>query len=173
MKTIFKDYIELPMDETKMSNEQSSMSNPSGSNIIDGEVVGTSKTVAEDVMTVSSLIQNYLGQIEKQESELKENRQMLEDAFNNDPTYREHNDKVKEATKVRNATKAQIMKQPAVMELANKVKEMRTALKEAKEALSSYLQEYARMTGEQSFEGPDGEVRQIVYTARLVKVGKA
>ena len=168
MKTIFKDYIELPMDETKMSNEQSSMSNPSGSNIIDGEVVGTSKTVA-----VSSLIQNSLGQIEKQESELKENRQMLEDAFNNDPTYREHNDKVKEATKVRNATKAQIMKQPAVMELANKVKEMRTALKEAKEALSSYLQEYARMTGEQSFEGPDGEVRQIVYTARLVKVGKA
>lgn len=151
--------------------------------IVEGEVVqndssgagtvGTAPTVgADDLITLTNLINGYLVQIDREGKELTKHREMLEDSFNNDPTYRDQNDKVKDASKIRNATKAQIMKQPSVMELAGKVKEMAQGLKEAKEALSGYLQEYAKMTGEQSFEGPDGEVQQIVYTARLVKVGK-
>lgn len=124
-----------------------------------------------EVTTITNLIQSYLTQIETKSVELKKHREMLEDSFNNDPTYRDHADKVKEAVKIRNATKAQITKQPAVMELKLKVNELSKDVKEAKQSLSDYLTNYQKLTGLDSFETPDGQVRQIIYTAKLVKVG--
>ena len=39
----------------------------------------------------------------------------------------------------------------------------------AKEGLSDYLREYQRLSGSNEIEGEDGELREIVYTAKLVK----
>lgn len=133
---------------------------------IDGEVVSE---MASDLVTITNLIQSYIGNLDRAAEELKNHKQMLTDAFANDPTYREHDEKVKEATKVRNATKMQILKQPTLKELAEKVKEMTQSVKDMREALSSYLQDYARMTGSREFEDSEGELREIVYTAKLVK----
>lgn len=126
---------------------------------------------AGELETITNLIQNYLSQIETNREELKKARQMLNDGFENDPVYREHAEKAKEANKVKNATRAQIMKQPALMELKTKVKEMSEEIKAANEALSDYLQQYQKLTGLNSFETPDGKVKQIVYVAKLVNVG--
>lgn len=124
-----------------------------------------------ELETITGLIQNYLTQIDTNREELKKSRQMLADGFENDPVYREHAEKAKEANKVKNATRAQIMKQPALMELKTKIKEMTEEVKAANEALSDYLQQYQKLTGLNSFETPDGKVKQIVYLARLVNVG--
>lgn len=153
------------------------MQDDNNKEIQEGEMVAELSTSpsaagASDLITLTGLINNYLVQIDRSQQELKTHKQMLEDAFANDPTYREQNEKVKEATKVRNGTKAQILKQPTLVELATKIKDMRESLKEARENLSSYLQDYAKMTGEQSFENPNGEVLQIIYTARLVRIGE-
>lgn len=129
-------------------------------------------TSAEDVVTITNLIHTHLATIDQSQKELSTQKAMLKDSYENDPTYHEQNEKVKEATKVRNATKNQILQQPALKELSEKVKDLSATLKDSKEALSSYLQEYQRLTGQNSFETPDGEVRQIIYTAKLVKVGK-
>lgn len=122
-----------------------------------------------DLTTVTNLIQSYIGNLDRASEELKAHKQMLLDSFANDPTYQEHNGKVKEAVKVRTATKQQILKQPTLAELSAKVKEMAESVKGMKEALSGYLQDYAKMTGSREFEDSEGKLREIVYTAKLVK----
>lgn len=125
-----------------------------------------------NLTTITNLIQSYIGNLDRASKELKAHKQMLLDSFANDPTYREHDEKVKEAVKVRTATKQQILKQPTLAELSAKVKEMAEGVKGMKEALSGYLQDYAKMTGSREFEDSEGELREIVYTAKLVKAAQ-
>lgn len=124
-----------------------------------------------DITTITNLIQNYLSQIASSQKELKEQKQMLADALNNDPTYKDHESKAKEAARVKTATKAQILKQPALAQVNEKIKEITSSLKEARESLSNYLQEYQKTTGLSSFESESGEVQQIVFVAKLIRVG--
>lgn len=139
---------------------------PDDKQVVEGEVV---EGGASDLITITNLIQSYIGNLDRAQQEMKAHKQMLQDSFANDPTYREHDEKVKEATKVRTQTKQQILKQPTLRELAEKVKEMSQGVKDMREALSSYLQEYAKITGSREFEDADGELREIVYSAKLVK----
>lgn len=135
--------------------------------VIEGEV--SPPASAEDLVTITNLIQSYIGNIDRATEEMRAHKQMLTDAFSNDPTYRDQEEKVKEAVKIRNTTKQQILKQPTFRELSEKVKEMSVSVKEMKEGLSNYLQDYARMTGSREIEDSEGEIREIVYVARLVK----
>ena len=50
-----------------------------------------------------------------------------------------------------------------------KIKDNQQQLKELKIALSDYLSQYVKLSGTNQIEGPDGVVRQIIYTAKLVK----
>lgn len=144
--------------------------------IVEGEVVDQTTTsvasgsgAADDLITITNLIQSYIGNLDRAQEEMKAHKQMLLDSFANDPTFREHEEKVKDAMKIKNATKQQILKQPTLKELAEKVKEMSQGVKDMREALSSYLQEYAKITGSREFEDAEGELREIIYTAKLVK----
>ena len=103
------------------------------------------------------------------DEELKKLKEMLSDMFSNDSTYQEHDKAVKEATKIRTKTKLELLKQPAAGQLNNKIKELSSDLKDLQNALSDYLREYQRLSGSNEIEGDDGEVREIVYVARLVK----
>lgn len=152
-----------------MDQNDQKVENPN--DFIEGEITVADSTPegADTIISLTNLIQSYIGTIERNEQELREHRQMLTDAFSNDLTYRELDDKAKKASKDKNTHKAQILKQPALLELSTKVKEMTESLKEAKETLSSYLQDYARLTGAKEFEDANGELREIVYVAKLVK----
>lgn len=124
---------------------------------------------AQEVMNLENMIKTNNTQIAKLSSDLTEAREMLKDAFENDATYHEHADAAKDANKVKAATKAQILKQPAVAQIATNVKVLASELKELKEALSDYLGEYNRLSGITEIEGDDGELLQIVYVAKLVR----
>lgn len=97
---------------------------------------------------------------------------MLDDALLNDANYKEKEDKAKEAVKTRNACKLQILKQPALMALSDKIKDLRSEMKEAKQQLSDYLQEYQKLTGANEIEDANGNVNEIRYSARLVRPSK-
>ena len=135
--------------------------------VIEGEITGATAT-ANDLVTITNLIQSYIAQIDRSSKELSANKQMLMDAFLNDPTYRQHERSVKETVKVRSATKMQILKQPTLSELSEKIKDIAASVKDAKQSLSDYLQEFARITGAREIEDSEGELREIVYTAKLV-----
>ncbi len=129
------------------------------------------ETGGEILINMEGMIKNHISAIDKLQEELKKHKEMLDDIFENNPTYKEHSEKSKETAKTLGTTKAQILKQPQAAELSEKVKTMKSELKENQDSLSDYLQEYARLSGVNEIEGEDGEVREIVYSARLVKKG--
>lgn len=121
------------------------------------------------IIELENMIKGHLASIDKTEEAYAKHRDMLEDIFNNDSTYKEHAKLAKEANRVKSNTKQQIMKQPQVSELAEKVKDMKRDIKELQDALSDYLREYQRLSGVNEIEGEDGEMREIIYIAKLVR----
>ncbi len=138
--------------------------------VVEAEVVDDGGTNdAAMLLSLEELIKNHIESIDKLRYEIKQQREMFEDSFINNPTYREHEEKVKEATKGRNSVKQQIVKQPSVALLEQKVKDLRFDMNEKNKTLSDLLQDYKDQTGATSIEMRDGQVLEIVSTAKLVK----
>ena len=121
------------------------------------------------ILNLENTIKGHLTQIEKLREDLSTHRDMLKAAFENDAVYNEHAEVAKAANKVKAKTKAEILKKPDVAELAARVKTESSEFKELQAALSDYLGEFNRLSGITELEGPDGELREIVYVAKLVK----
>jgi len=121
------------------------------------------------ILDLENMIKTNMTTIDSRRNELKKNKEMLSDILGNDPGYKEASDKAKEANKVKAAAKAQVMRAPNAMALSEKVRSLAAEVKESEEALSDYLREYERLSGSNEIEGDDGEVREIVYVARLIK----
>ncbi len=127
---------------------------------------------ADDFLNLENLIKNYVGRIDSLKESLKKQKALFIDSFESDVVYKEHEEKAKEAAKVKAETKHQILKQPTLASLAEKIEEIRSEIKEMEETLSDYLLQYTKMTGVNEIEGEDGETRIIVSTAKLVKGSK-
>jgi len=138
--------------------------------VVDTEVVADGSG-AQVLLDLEQLIKTNVATIDRAKVELKKQKEMLDSALQNDETYRTHNEEAKKAAKQKGATKLQILSQSANKALAEKVKTLVAEVKEATDALSDYLREYARMSGTNEIETDDGVVREIVYTAKLVKKG--
>ncbi len=126
-------------------------------------------TPAEMVINLENSVKNNLTMIKKGKQDLKKLREMMNDMLVNDSTYQEHDKAVKEATKIRSATKSQILKQPATATAQAKIKELSSDLKDAQSALSEYLSEYKRLSGANEIIDNEGEAFDIVASAKLVK----
>lgn len=141
--------------------------------IVEGEVeetnISTGDSHGQVIINMEGMIKNYIASIDRLQQEARKHKEMLDDIFNNDPTYQKHAEAAKEAAKVKQNTKSQILKQPQAADLDAKLKDIKSQLKENQASLSDYLQEYARMSGVNEIEGEDGEVREIVYQAKLIK----
>lgn len=127
---------------------------------------------AQVLLTLESTIKQHIAQIDRNKAELKKQREMLESALLNDETYRLHTEEAKKAAKQKAQTKFQILEQQENKVLAEKVKDLSSDVRSLNSALSEYLREYARMSGTNEIETDDGEVREIVYVAKLVKKRK-
>jgi len=152
------------MDDNKQEEIQE------GSLVEDGLETNNNQSADAIVITnLQELINSTLNKIMTIGEEVKPLDEMISSVLENDETYRKHMEVAKQASKVKNSTKAEIMKRPDVSNVFAKVKDKKADLKEAKESLSEYLQEYSRLTGQRQFETNDGTVQEIVYTAKLVK----
>lgn len=130
------------------------------------------KTSGNDAILLSKIeemIKTHTSQIDELQEEITKHRDMVNDIFAQDETYQEHDKLAKEAARIRSNTKKEIMKRPDVADLANKLKSLKSEQSELKTGLSDYLREYQRLSGSNQIEGEDGEVREIVFTAKLVK----
>lgn len=121
------------------------------------------------VTNLANLINDTLMRMAKIVEDVKPLDEMVSSVLENDEIYKKHEINAKEANKIKNATKSEIIKRPDVSNIYSKIKEKKIDIKEAKESLSEYLQEYARITDQRRFETSEGQVQEIVYTAKLVK----
>ena len=124
---------------------------------------------ASAMLNLEELIKNHIDSIDKLKEEMKQAREMFEDSFNNNPTYKEHLEKVKEVSKAKNSVRQQIAKQPSVATLEQKVKDIRFDINENGRTLSDLLQDYKEQTGATSIETRNGQVLEIVSTSKLVR----
>lgn len=142
--------------------------------IQDGEIVEEDVKIetvdgSSVILNLESLIKNNVASIEKLTDELRALRNMFTDSFANDPVYKGLEEKAKEANKAKNSTKQQLLKQPSVMQAADKIRTITAEIKEKKDSMSDYLLEYSRMAGVNEIEGHDGEIREIIHQAKLLK----
>lgn len=122
-----------------------------------------------NILKLEDTIKRYVASIDNATIEMKKQAEMLEDIFLNDSTYQLHLNQAKEANKVKNKTKGELMKRTEIAQLAEKVKEVKSQVKDMKDALSDYLIQYKELSGANEIEGEDGQVRQIISTVKLVK----
>lgn len=121
------------------------------------------------LVKIEEMIKTHMSQISELQEEATKYKDMLDDIFVNDETYQEHDKLAKEASRIKSNTRKEIMKRPDAADIANKLKAVKSQQKELKMGMSDYLREYQRLSGSNEIEGEDGEIRQIVYTAKLVK----
>lgn len=140
-----------------------------GEEIEELDVPVSSGDQASALLNLEELIKNHIESIDKLKLEIKQNREMLEDSFNNNPTYHEHDEKVKEVTKAKNSVRQEIAKQPSVATLNQKVKDLRFDMNEKGKTLSDLLQDFIEQTGATQIEMRDGKVLEIVRTSKLVR----
>lgn len=121
------------------------------------------------LLRIEEMIKTHISQMDNLADEAKKYKEMIDDIFGNDEVYKKHDEVAKEAARVRSKTKAEINKRPDVADLNEKFKSVRSQKKELGDGLSDYLKEYQRISGLNEIEGEDGELREIVYNAKLVK----
>lgn len=142
-------------------------------NIQEGEIVeataSSDNSEALILLNIEGLIKSNISKLDKLSDELKKQNEMIQSVLDNDPTYKEHSEKAKEAARVKGNTKKEILKRPEVSHVVQKANELKSEIKEIKESQSSYLSEYQRLSGSTEIETEDGQVRQIIYVAKLVR----
>lgn len=153
------------MDDNK--NHESTIENNSDANV--STVIENLQGDAAILLNLEELIKNHIHSLEKLKEEHKKLKEMFEDAFANNPVYRENAEKAKEAAKIKATTRQQIASQPSIINLANKIKEFSLDIKERQAALSDYLLEYQRLTGSNEIEDANGQILEIVNSAKLVR----
>ncbi len=129
-------------------------------------------TPAQSLISLESMINRYVGDIEKMKEQLKTQKDMFNDAVQNDAEYAKEETKAKEINRAKNAAKQKITKQPAVASIVERMNTMKDEIKEMQEALSNYLQQFQKIAGTNQLVAENGEIREIVTTHRLIKKGK-
>lgn len=138
--------------------------------VVEGETIEShTKDNSSVVLNMEGMIKSLMAALDEKGEEADKYKSALNDIFENDETYQEHSKLAKEAARVKSATKKQILKQPQAADLDNKVKTLTSEIKETQASLSDYLREFQRISGISEIEGQDGELREIVYTAKLVR----
>lgn len=128
-----------------------------------------SKNLASNLISIESLIKSHDQRLDILTKELKTQKGMLNDILDNDQEYRQSSTEASKYSKLKTLAKQKVLKTPQSVTLVEKIKDCQAQLKELKIALSDYLTQYLTLSGSNQIEGSDGELRTIVYTAKLVK----
>lgn len=124
---------------------------------------------AVDLINIESLINSHDSRLNILEKELKEQKEMLKNLLDNDDEYNKANEEATKLAKLKTLAKQKVLKSPAAVPVLDKIVEAQSQVKELKVALSDYLAQYVTLSGTNQIEGPDGVLRQIVYSAKLIK----
>lgn len=168
------------LDENPDSNiEDANVSETTRTEALQGDpyldgTVSTDETIAgssevNSLFAIQGLISSHLGKIQAIQDEMARLTEMFNSILENSETYNEVAEKAKEAALAKNNAKKEVLKHPQAMELANQIKELKAQMKDFKSALSDYLVQYRLLSGQDTLEDENGEVRQIISSAKLVK----
>ena len=122
-----------------------------------------------NIVELTALINRYEGDVKKMKDNLKIQSGMLKDAVEGDATYHALDVQSKDIQKKKTEIKQKMTRTPAMEAVLAKVEEYKSEIKDAKEMMSGYLEEYQRVAGTNIIEGENGEIKEIIPQYRLVK----
>ncbi len=134
----------------------------------DAEIVNTPRG-SMTIVELTTLINRYEADMKKMRDNLKIQSGMLRDAVEGDAGFHDLDIQAKDIQKKKNEIKQKVMKTPAMEAVVAKIEEYKGEMKDAKEMLSGYLEEYQRVSGTNIIEGENGEIREIIPVYKLVK----
>ena len=124
---------------------------------------------AQTILNIESLINTATVRLDEISRQLQEEKGMIDALLENNAEYQEIEKEAKKQAKLKTSAKQNVLSSPEAKSTLDKLKENQMQAKELKIALSDYLAQYVALSGTNQIEGPDGVVRQIIYTAKLVK----
>jgi len=124
---------------------------------------------AQNLISIESLINNHDTKLQTLSKELKSHQEMLNSLLENDNDYVAAAKEAAKSAKVKTLAKSKVLEHSEAKSVVEKIKDNQSQIKELKVALSDYLAQYVTLSGSNQIEGPDGVLRQIIYSAKLVK----
>lgn len=119
---------------------------------------------------IENLISSTSNRFEAIKKEQKEHKAMLDSIFDNDTELKNLELQITKLQKLKKIAKQKILKEGEPLRLAEKITEYKHQVKEIKMALSDYLSQYVAKFDTNQIELADGVVRQIIHSAKLVKL---
>lgn len=135
----------------------------------DGDIVVPAVAAGMNIVELTTLINRYEGDMKKMRDNLKIQAGMLRDAVEGDAGYHELDVQSKDLQKKKTEIKQKVMKTASMEAVVAKIEEYKGEIKDAKDMLSGYLEEYQRVAGTNIIEGENGEIKEIIPQYRLVK----
>jgi beta-xylosidase len=124
------------------------------------------------LVNIESLINSHDSRLKTLTDEAKTYKEMINNLLENDNEYVEAAKEAAKYGKLKTIAKKRVMVSDGAKTTVEKLQDIQSQLKELKVALSDYLAQYVTLSGTNQIEGTDGVLRQIIYTAKLVKKGE-
>lgn len=132
-------------------------------------VIPNSAGLAMSAMEIESMIHRNLAEIDKLRDQVKTQKEMYDSTIENDAAYAEQAEKEKEVKKATYAIKQKLTKQLSVMEITEKMKDLKEEMKDVQDTISGLAEEYERVSGTNQIMKENGEVLEIVKIYKLQK----
>lgn len=124
---------------------------------------------ATNLINIESLINASTARFDNLQKEFQDLKSQLDSVLESDNEYQEVFQEAQKQAKLKTIAKQKVMTRPECSQLVEKIKDAQLQLKELKTAMSDYLSQFVILSGTNQIEGADGILRQIIYTAKLVK----
>jgi tellurite resistance-related uncharacterized protein len=122
-----------------------------------------------NLLSIESLINTSTLRFEVLQKEYQEQKSQLDSILDSDVEYQEVAGEAQKQAKLKTIAKQKVMARPEAAHIVEKIKDAQIQIKELKTAMSDYLAQFVILSGTNQIEGADGVLRQIIYTAKLVK----
>lgn len=124
---------------------------------------------ASELLDLEQTIKTYYQGVQSKREEMKQYKEMISDTFANDKTLGEAEEKMKTLKMESNKIKEQLAGTSAVIEAKQKLKELMAEVRDLDKALSKFLLQYRDVAQTNQIMVREGEMYQIVQSAKLVK----
>lgn len=124
---------------------------------------------ASELLDLEQTIKTYYQGVQSKREEMKQYKEMISDTFANDKALGEAEEKMKTLKMESNKIKEQLAGTSAVIEAKQKLKELTAEVRDLDKALSKFLLQYRDVAQTNQIMVREGEMYQIVQSAKLVK----
>lgn len=124
---------------------------------------------AQTLINVESMINSSNSRLDVLVKEFREKKGMLSGVLESADDFQKLEEEYKKQAKIKTIAKQKILASPSTAKIVEDIKDLQLQIKELKTALSDYLSQFVILSGTNQIEGPDGVLRQIIYSAKLVK----